>query len=292
LKHVGDLYRFSLYIFVDQQVLFLSRRLDEALVASCLGVSDLGVYSIAKRVVLTLQDALETPLGQVLIPAFSRLQSSMSELLILNRKTLSLLMALGLPAFLGLAAMAPEALNILFGPRWLEASTATRLLAPGAAASMIGIAVYPVFLAIGKPQVLLGINTASAAVGALLLIVGVGYGSAGVAAAITLRQFIMAIVSIVILKNLIAMKVEIGVARAVAVPAIGGILCAASARMAIDVLSFPSAYLSIGMATLICSGVYIGLIRVLDPPFAREFYTSTMEVCRGALNFSYKKRKI
>jgi len=283
LKHVRDLYGFSLYVFADQQLVFILRRFDEALIAGYLGVSDLGLYSIAKRLVLLLQEALETPLGQVLIPAYSRLQFSLQELLNLVGRTFSMLMAVGIPAFLGLAAMAPEAINVVFGPRWIEASAATRLLAPGAAASMANIAIYPIFLAIGKPQVLLSINVASVTLGVPLLFIGVGYGAPGAATALAFRQVIMAIASFVVLKKMIAMKVEIGIARAIAIPALGGIICGASARMAANALSPFSTWISIGLPVLIASGIYIGLLKMLNPSLAQEFYSSTRELYRMVL---------
>jgi teichuronic acid exporter len=283
LKHVRDLYGFSLYVFADQQLVFILRRFDEALIAGYLGVSDLGLYSIAKRLVLLLQEALETPLGQVLTPAYSRVQSSLQKLLNVVRRTFSMLMAIGIPTFLGLVAMAPEAINVVFGPRWIEASAATRLLAFGAAASMTNIAIYPVFLAIGKPQVLLSINIASVIFGVPLLFVGVKYGAPGAAIAVTFRQIIMAIASFVVLKKMIAMKVEIGIARAIAIPAFGGILCGFAARMAANALSPLSTWISICLPVLIASGIYIGLLKMLNPSLAQEFYRSTRELYRMVL---------
>ena len=201
-RHVRDLYSYSTYVFFDQQVLFMARRLDEALVAGFLGVAELGLYSIAKRMVLLLQEVLEIPLAQVFFPGFSRLQDSTEKLNRAAETSYRLVCLLVLPAFAGLIALAPEAIRLLFGPKWLDAVPLVRVLAIGAPFFLFPLTCHAVFHALGRPGVALVLNTIRAAESAILLPIGAFFGGVlGIAAALSMRNLVGAIGDIVFLRK-------------------------------------------------------------------------------------------
>jgi PST family polysaccharide transporter len=251
LRHVRDLYGFSLFVFADQQLLFIAQRLDEALVAGYLGVTELGLYTIAKRLVLVVQELFEAPLGQVLTPAFSRVQHSIETMMDYAQKILRAAATVAVPAFLGLFALAPEALQVLFGEQWLEAATSARLLALGGPPFLLGLMVYPVLLATGRPGVLLWLNGLSAFLGVVLLLFGVRYGAAGVAGALTIRQVVTAGVSLTIAGRLFRPNVQpLAFLRTMLTPVALAAGAAAAARAAADALSVQPLWLSLGAAVL------------------------------------------
>jgi O-antigen/teichoic acid export membrane protein len=99
------------------------------LIGTILGPSALGFFAAALRLVDVLAVIIVTPVISVAQPAFahsSRIGGAPKDLLI---PMASLTGFVAFPAFLGLAAIAPDLLVVLFGPEWSEASVAVRVLA-------------------------------------------------------------------------------------------------------------------------------------------------------------------
>lgn len=278
-RHLKELYSFSIFIFLDQQVLFLSRRLDEVMVGGFLGISELGLYSIAKRLVLMLQEVIEAPFGQVLISAFSRLQNVPGEMARLANKTFSIVSMVALPAFGGLIALAPEAIEILFGSSWLDATWPVRIMSFGMLLFGVPLTIYPTILAIGRPSILLGLNTSSALLGTFLLFLGTRFGVEGIATSISIRQILIALVGIMLMRRVIGTSYRINIMHPIFNFAICSFLGAFSAGLLAKLMnSFP---LLIIAATSVILGafVYFGTMWITDRGFIREFIATSRSIC-------------
>lgn len=269
-RHLKELYRFSIVIFADQQVLFLSRRFDEALVAGFLGISELGLYSIAKRLVLLLQEVIEMPFGQVLISAFSRMQNVPEEMARLADRTFSVASLLALPAFGGLIALSPEAIELIFGSSWLDAVWPVRIMSFGMLLFAVPLTIYPTLLALGRPAVLLGLNSFSALLGALLIFAGARFGVVGVAAAISIRQLVVALAGIIVMKRNMGSFYNIKIIRPVFIFTICSFLCAFSARMIANAMNtLPLAVVAM-VSVLLGASVYLWVMWFIDKTSLRQ----------------------
>jgi O-antigen/teichoic acid export membrane protein len=263
LRHVRDLYGYSLYVFADQQMLFVARRLDEGLIAGFMGVADLGLYSIAKRMVILLHDLLETPLSQVLFPGFSRLQGSVLQLADAAERSYRFACLFVMPAFAGLFALAPEAVNLFFGGKWGEATPFVQMLAIGAPFFLFPLITHSVFKALGRPGIPLGLNTGRAVAGAVLLPLGALFGPLGIPAALSLRNMVGGIADAIFFRRKVpALRIPLfpGLYR----PVFAAVVMAFSARIVADVLE-PMGIL-LQTAGGVCAGVlvYMALIYLID----------------------------
>lgn len=288
LSHLRDLYSFSLYIFVDQQMLFLSQRLDEVLMAAYLGVSDLGLYSIAKRLVLLLRELIEMPLAQVLIPAFSRLQKAPGELINMANRTFLLFSLLAFPAFGSLIALAPEAIELLFGASWIDAAWPVRILSIGMLLIGIPLTIYPALLALGRPELLLGLNILAALVGAVLLIPFVRHGVEGIAVAMSLRQLLITGVGMLLMAHVIGKAYKIDLFRSFRGAGIGSILSALIMRLVADGVSYLPVPIVVLTAVLSGAAVYIICVWFFDRSTFHDFLDRVLTFLPKSWRFHFK----
>ena len=123
-----DLAPFALHITSSAFLDFFNRRSDDFLIGCFLGPVVLGYYSLAYRLLLTFTRLINTPFNSVAFSAFSRLQDNGAELRRFFDHLTRLTGAIAFPVFLGLAAIAPEFLAVLFGQRWVIAAPVLRIL--------------------------------------------------------------------------------------------------------------------------------------------------------------------
>lgn len=272
LVHLRDLYSFSLYVFVDQQMLFFSQRLDEMLMAGYLGVSSLGVYSIAKRLVILLREVIEMPLGHVLISRFSRLQKTPNDLGNIANRTFLAVSYLAFPLFGGLIALAPEAIELLFGASWLDAVWPVRILSIGMLLIGIPLTIYPTLLAIGRPDLLLGLNTLTAIVGTVFLIPGAQYGVEGISVAMSTKQLLITGVGMFLMTRVMGKAYKIELFRSFRVAGVGSLMCALSARFVAEVISNFPAVIVVLVAVPAAAVIYIISIWFFDRNFLYDSF--------------------
>lgn len=104
-------------------------------IGSLIGPVAAGLYSIAWRLVETLSFLIVTPLRMASQPAFADLARGQGRPGELLRDIARLTGPLAFPVFLGVAALAPQMLAVLFGDHWVAAAPALRVLA------LVGIAI-------------------------------------------------------------------------------------------------------------------------------------------------------
>ena len=123
-----DLAPFAVHITSSAFLDFFNRRSDDFLIGCFLGPVVLGYYSLAYRLLLTFTRLINSPFNAVAFSAFSRLQGDEAQLRRFFGHLTRLTGAIAFPVFLGLAAIAPEFLSALFGPRWEIAAPVFRIL--------------------------------------------------------------------------------------------------------------------------------------------------------------------
>jgi len=278
-KHIRQLYGFSIYVFLGQQVLFIHRRLDEALVAAFSGVGGLGLYSIAKRIVLLLQDTIEGPLSMTFIPSFSRLQTSSNQLTRTGELSFRISCLLVLPFFVGLIALAPEAVNIIFGPRWEEAIPYVRILAAGSVFIVFHIVIHSIFLALGKPRLNLVVNSGRAVLSTVLLPMGAFFGSLGIPVALALQNMLGAVLALLIFRRKIK-GVFIRFMPGFWSPVLASVLMALAVRLTADAFKAWNTVWAAGTGILTGIVVYTLLILLMDRALFLECLVAAKEAYR------------
>lgn len=208
ITHIKDMYGFSVKIFIDQQVIFFSSRIDEGLIGYLLDSATLGFYSIGKRLVLILFDLFNSTVGIVIFPVFSKMQQDRQRLINWVLLGSRLYLAAAIPVYFGLAAVASEAISFVFGNRWSPAAGVTMLLAISGPFQFAPVFIHAAFQATGGPGIPLALNAMRGALSLILFPLGSFYGAIGIAGAFMLRGILAPVADIIVLKIKMGVKIK------------------------------------------------------------------------------------
>jgi PST family polysaccharide transporter len=125
----GPLVRFGGYYTLSSLMFYLVGNVDRILIGYALGEKALGLYGQARNLMMKPVGIVLTPLTGIMLPALSRAahDRGLYERLLLGfSRFIALTM---LPAAVGLAIVAPEAMRVLGGPQWADAGPVLAILA-------------------------------------------------------------------------------------------------------------------------------------------------------------------
>lgn len=114
----------------------LSVLLDGLAVAIVAGPAAAGVYNIGKRMVAAMLLALSGALDRVSLATFAKAGSDPLRLTSMIQRAHKISMLVVFPAFLGLAAISTEIVDVLLGPAWSQAAAPMAILLAGGAVAI------------------------------------------------------------------------------------------------------------------------------------------------------------
>lgn len=207
-SHFRDLFSFGIHILGTNILDFFNRRSDDFLIGYFLGSTALGYYSIAYQVLLVTTGLLTGIISNVAFPAFSRLQGNIPRMRDAFYRVTRYTSLMTFPAFVGISVMAPEIVEVLYGPQWAPAVTTMRIL------MLIGV-LHSVFyfnnnviLANGKSSWRFRINVLNAVANVIGFLIAVRWGIAAVATAYVLRGYLLAPIPIWAVRQLIDIDID------------------------------------------------------------------------------------
>jgi O-antigen/teichoic acid export membrane protein len=175
------LWSFSSRVMGSELVRFISNNSDKFMVGRFLGVTALGFYSLAYRVLLLPQQTMQQA-GRVILPTFSRLQNDRERLArIFLRATESVALTV-CPLMTLTILCAPVAVPIIFGKAWAPAVVALQLLAAMTIQYLISSLTGSVLLAVGRADWEFRWSIFTMIVALISFAVGLNWGITGVAA--------------------------------------------------------------------------------------------------------------
>jgi O-antigen/teichoic acid export membrane protein len=152
LRRWRDLLSFSQWTLLNSIIGYASFKIDEITVGRFLGSTSMGLYTMSSEVALMPTAELSAPVNRVLFPAFSALQSEPGRLAAACLNAVGMVTAITIPAGIGLALVAPEAVGLFLGAQWGEAAPLVAILALHGILRALSGAAYPLLMAIGQPR--------------------------------------------------------------------------------------------------------------------------------------------
>jgi PST family polysaccharide transporter len=259
-----ELFAFGVNVAGANLMGFFKRRSDTVIVA-LLGPRALGLYVVARRILRVTNELLMQTVSTVVFSAFSRLQGEPERARRGFYSTTRMVSLVAVPLFIGGAVLAPQLFGTLFNQSYAGAAPIFRVLA---LLGLLQAGFYfngAVMSAMGRPDWQLGINglNAAANVGAMLL--ALPYGVVGVAAAYTLRAYLLAPVSFLAVRHLIgvAWRDYLGIYRT---PLLAAAVMAAGV-WALRALLLEQAIPSVGLLVGVPAGaaLYTLAVWVIEP---------------------------
>jgi O-antigen/teichoic acid export membrane protein len=153
------------------------------IIGRSLGASALGVFSIAYVIVLAPMSRLAIPIGEVLWPAFTRMQENRERLAEFWVGALRVLAALCMPAVVGLVIVAPEFVAVVLGDKWSAAVPVIRVLAWVGLLQSLQAWNGGILMSLGKADVLFRAILSFFFVYVVAFVIGAQWGIEGVAVA-------------------------------------------------------------------------------------------------------------
>jgi O-antigen/teichoic acid export membrane protein len=148
-----EIFAFACGLFPNRCIVVANQNCDTILVGALFGPASVGVYNVAKRARLAMQLAAWGPMNGVVLPTFAELQGDPERFKKGVLTALALVAAFCAPIFLGTAAIAHDAVVVVFGSKWMAAAPVLAVLAFGGFASVLASVNDNVFLAKGRPAI-------------------------------------------------------------------------------------------------------------------------------------------
>jgi O-antigen/teichoic acid export membrane protein len=127
---IGSMLRFGGTVTLNGLVVYAAYNFEKVLLGRYFGSDALGLYGRAYQLVNMPTQALNVALGGVAFAALARLQGQPARFKSYFLKGYSLIVSITLPATIFCAVLANDIILVLLGPKWHEAASIFRLLAP------------------------------------------------------------------------------------------------------------------------------------------------------------------
>ncbi|MCI1779356.1 MAG: MOP flippase family protein [Bacteroidales bacterium] len=141
IKKVFPLIKIGLYQTGTQIVDYVSSRLDILIIGKILGVDVLGLYNLAKELVLKIMILINTIVNKVSLPIFAHLQDEKDVLKEKFCQVINMLSFVNFPIAILLCICSKYIIDILYGAQYVDAAPAMSILS-----------IWSLFVCVGNPE--------------------------------------------------------------------------------------------------------------------------------------------
>jgi len=217
LPILRELFKFGKSVMGLGILNFTIRNIDDFFVGRMLGTVSLGIYQFSYRIANIPATNITNVLGKVLFPGFTKIADDAARLRNAFLRSLHYVTYITIPVTFCIILITPDVVN-LFLPKWLNAILPIQLIAYFGGVRAIGSGAGSVFLAKGKPNLLLPISLTQVVFLAVFIYPTIHYfGLNGVCLLVNLSITISIIWSFAKLKKLIDLSL-FSVAKSLLIP--------------------------------------------------------------------------
>ncbi|UJF34585.1 lipopolysaccharide biosynthesis protein [Paenibacillus hexagrammi] len=190
-----DIVPFSSNVLGVRILNFIRNNVDYLLIGILLGSYKLGIYTMAFQWSTVARYYISQSVAKVVFPEISRFQNDIGKVREVYLNVLKKISFITFPITIGLAIIAPEFVNIVYGAKWNESIQVLQILMIAGMITSIGTLVGSVFSGLGKPQIEFYINIFSLASFIVLIYLGSNNGIIGISYAVLLNTIIFNLIS-------------------------------------------------------------------------------------------------
>ena len=192
LRHGRAFFRFSKWVFLNSSLHYLDAKFANLLVGKSLGTADLGVFRVGSDIANLATTELAEPINRVLFPGYSRVAQDPDAFKRHYLQSVAALVYLTLPAAVGIIAVAEPLVSVLLGAKWAAAAPVVAILALRGALLSFSLNDYAVYMAKGRPEIVLYLKLPYVTLLLVLLFVLTPmYGIVGAAAAFVAADLLL-----------------------------------------------------------------------------------------------------
>jgi O-antigen/teichoic acid export membrane protein len=182
-RHFKDLFGFGANVVGFRLLNYFTRTSDQLFIGSFLGAASLGFYTIGFRMLRLLFQVTSSLIDRVAFPLYSRLQGNAPRLVRAHYKSTAFAGLIAFPAFIGMAALAPDFVPVVFGTKWMDSVPIMQIFA------FLGVVQFLTYLngtmlkALGKPSWQVVIVAVTSVLKVVAFFIAVRFGIIAVAVA-------------------------------------------------------------------------------------------------------------
>jgi O-antigen/teichoic acid export membrane protein len=206
LSHLRELLGVSSSVFSTSLLWFFSSRLDQVVVGRFAGASALGQYVIAGKIPEFAKIVTHEPMAHVSLPALSRLQNERDRLQNAIYSGMELNAIVSFAVFVGVAAIAPNLVVVLFGSKWAAAGMLCSLLSIYGLVNALQVFFHPSLLASGGVGRYVLLNVWQAAGSLVACVGGIQLGVKYLVMGLIINNVIVAIPALIFLRKRIGLS--------------------------------------------------------------------------------------
>lgn len=258
----GHIAGFGGVMTATQLFWFVQSQSDVMIAGRVLDPHTLGIYTTALFLAQLLAAKFVPPINEVAYAAYSRSQSTGPAALL---ATIRLVMLVALPAYAGMAVVAPVLVPVLLGEKWAEIVPLLPILAAAMAMMTLQILFAPATNARGFPGAALRIAIIGSVVMPSAFLIGSHWGAVGFAWGWVGGMGLLTAATVRLSGGLIGLRLA-GLAGAIAPPLAAALAMAAGVAAVLALLPGHLPPLVVLAATVMCGiGLYGGLFYLIAP---------------------------
>ncbi len=159
LSRARNLMGFSKWLVLDNVMYFLRNRSSDVFIGKLAGPAQLGLFSLAYELALIAHNNLSAPIDRAMFPGYARMAADRETLRNGYLAVAAMTSLIAMPVAIGTAATASILVPLLFGSHWLASIPVLQVLGFVSAMSLMGSGTTAVYLALGKPRLLIAVGT-------------------------------------------------------------------------------------------------------------------------------------
>lgn len=258
----GHIAGFGGMMTVTQLFWFVQSQADVMIAGRVLDPHGLGVYTTGLFLAQLLAAKFVPPINEVAYAAYSRQQGVGPEPLL---ATIRLVMLVALPAYAGMAVVAPVLVPVVLGDKWLEITPLLPILAAAMSMMTLQILFAPATNARGVPAAALRIAILGSVVMPTAFLIGSQWGLLGFAWGWVGGMAVLCTATVVLSGGLIGLRFD-GLARALAPPLGAALVMAGGVALLLHLLpdSLPPV-LALVSAVPLGVALYLGALHLIAP---------------------------
>ncbi len=191
-KHLKELWSFGQYTFLLRIAAFTANQSPRILVGYLFGAASLGAFSLGLRIVEIMLQLLALPAASVTTPVIAKVRQDPDRLERTIQCATQLTAMISVPAFLGVALIAPFAVPLVFGAHWAQSIVIVQILALSGVFGATGLVYVGILTGLGRPDINLGITTSAAIGSVALLLLMAPWGIVTATTAFVIRGYLLA----------------------------------------------------------------------------------------------------
>ena len=150
LKNIKEFLNFGAYQMGERTINYFNYQIDTILIGKLLGMEALGIYNIAKNLIMKPAMVFNPIITKVTFPAMAKIQNDILRLKEVYLKTMNYLSSVNFLAYAFIFIFAHDIVLLLFGMKWLPAVPVVKILSLWGALRSTGNPIGSLLLAKGK----------------------------------------------------------------------------------------------------------------------------------------------